>query len=138
MAVAQQSCKARWRVHKDDRIADLRKLWRAYSDGNEDGVPDIGNLNEYGLGFDYVAAGTFRGQREGYFRYQLSWGGPSDEFRFYVGADLEPYRVGYSFMDWFDGAHRNLRGKDLALLLELWHGFFDACDLRGMVDAAHE
>ncbi len=89
-------------------------------------------LNEHGLGFDYVARGTFEGQEEGYFRYQLSWGGPSDEFRFYTeGPHFEPYRIEYWFMDWFDGASRTLYGSDLDFMVELWNGFLE-------VGAAHE
>lgn len=39
-------------------------------------------FNEYALCFDYVASGTFSDQEEAYFRYQISWGGPSEELRF--------------------------------------------------------
>ena len=31
------------------------------------------------LSFDYVAPHTFNDQPEGYWRWQFSWGGPSDE-----------------------------------------------------------
>tara|TARA_R100000353_G_scaffold119912_1_gene85408 strand:+ start:4118 stop:4594 length:477 start_codon:yes stop_codon:yes gene_type:complete len=55
--------------------------------------------NEAGLCFDYVEAGTFKDQRAGYYRWQLSYGGPSEEFRLYENGDLE-----YWFLDWFDGA----------------------------------
>lgn len=55
--------------------------------------------NEAGLGFDYVEAGTFKDQRAGYYRWQLSYGGPSEEFRLFDNGDLE-----YWFLDWFDGA----------------------------------
>lgn len=55
--------------------------------------------NEAGLSFDYVEAGTFKDQRAGYYRWQLSYGGPSEEFRLYENGDLE-----YWYLDWFDGA----------------------------------
>ena len=61
-------------------------------------------LENYGLDFSYVAPHTFSDQPEGYYRYQLSWGGPSDEFRIYVDNMTRPVRVEYWFMDWFDGA----------------------------------
>ena len=35
------------------------------------------------LGFDYVAPHTWDDQPEGYWRWQFSWGGPSDELRGY-------------------------------------------------------
>lgn len=56
-------------------------------------------VNQSGLCFDRVEAGTFKGQRAGYWRWQLSWGGPSEEFRLFDNGDLE-----YWYMDWFDGA----------------------------------
>src|SRR5690242_2167799 len=82
-------------------------------------------MSDYGLSFDYVSAGTFREQTVAYFRWQLSWGGPSDEFRFFVNPDLTCHRIEYWFMDWFDGAHRILADADQAFLLELWAWFCD-------------
>tara|TARA_R100001443_G_scaffold116608_1_gene137539 strand:- start:13442 stop:13792 length:351 start_codon:yes stop_codon:yes gene_type:complete len=52
------------------------------------------------LSFDYVEPNTFEGQEVGYYRYQMSWGGPSDEFRMYDNSD----KIQYWFLDWFDGA----------------------------------
>ena len=57
----------------------------------------------YALAFDYVEPETFPDQPEGYFRYQISWGGPSDEIRFYVNLDGSCHRAEYWFLDWFDG-----------------------------------
>lgn len=65
-------------------------------------------FTEYGLAIDYVEDGTEFNPGGGYVRYQLSWGGPSDEFRFYVDADLHCYRIDYAFLDWFDGATRDV------------------------------
>lgn len=61
----------------------------------------------YGLSFNYVAAGTFEDQDMPYYSYQISWGGPSSEIRFYPSG-----KVRYYFMDWFDGAYRNITGED--------------------------
>ena len=55
--------------------------------------------NQAGLCFDRVEAGTFKDQRAAYWRWQLSYGGPSEEFRLYDNKDLE-----YWYLDWFDGA----------------------------------
>lgn len=94
------------------RLDDLRRLL-----GGEE-CEELGAFAHYALGFDYVAPGTFDDQKEGYFRYQLSWGGPSDEFRFFVNPDLSCHRVEYWFLDWFDGAHRVCEQD--AVLLQLW------------------
>ena len=80
---------------------------------------------EYGLSFDYVAPDTFKDQEQGYFRYQISWGGPSEEFRFYVGAELNPYKIEFWFLDWFDGASRRLYGNDFDLLYDIFQFFKD-------------
>jgi len=56
----------------------------------------IQGINEYGLSFEYV------NPEDGgspFYRWLLSWGGPSDELRFY-----EYGRTVYHFMDWYDGA----------------------------------
>lgn len=119
----QKSCKERVRSHFKNRISDLEKLWKAYKEDPEKQVEDLGNFNEYGLCFDYVAPHTFEDQKWGYFRYQLSWGGPSDEFRFYCDENLNPIEIEYWFLDWFDGASITLSGKNYALLEEIFQDF---------------
>ena len=61
-------------------------------------------ISEYGLCFDWVEPNTFNDQKEGFWRWQLSWGGPSDEFRIFVNEDNKIYKIEYWYMDWFDGA----------------------------------
>ena len=127
----QLSCKQRWAKEKNQTIGTLRKLWNAHCKGENSNYykkieEEYGNLYEYGLCFDYVAPGTFTDQLEGYWRYQISYGGPSDEFRFYAsGPDQPCYRIEYTFLDWFDGESRALRGKDLTLLELIWNWFQD-------------
>ena len=80
----------------------------------------IGHPHEYGLSFDYVEPDTFDDQPDGYWRYQLSWGGPSDEFRFHGDGRIE-----YRYHDWWDGAGKNLIGSDFTLMedwAENWLG----------------
>ena len=125
------SCREHWLAEKNNEIKTLRKLWRLYQSGDENGDPDLGRFEEHGLSFDYVAPGTFKNKR-GYWRYQISYGGPSDEFRFYAeplyrGRNFEPslVRIEYWFLDWFDGYGRKLTGKDEALMREIWENFVD-------------
>ena len=62
-------------------------------------------VNNNALSWDYVEPGTFEDQEDGYYRLQLSWGGPSDEFRIYtIGDTLDIDCINYHYMDWFDGA----------------------------------
>lgn len=86
-------------------------------------------LYDYGLSFDYVAPGTFEGQTEGYIRYQISWGGPSEEIRFFVSPSHDEYsnpyyRAEFWFLDWFDGARLDVTADETVATLYDW---FDSC-----------
>ena len=74
---------------------------------------DLEEFYQYGLDFSFVEPETFKNQHIGYYRYQLSWGGPSDEIRFYRCGKIE-----YWYMDWFDGACKIITDKDWALWLQ--------------------
>ena len=78
----------------------------------KDRQKDIGNNEFEPLGFDYVEPHTFEKQPEGYWRWQFSWGGPSDELRAYVNEHKEIHRLEYWFMDWMDGAKLELQPGD--------------------------
>ena len=117
------TCSERVQKHFTGRMQDIRKLWEADCKG-EESTDDLGSLNDYGLSFDYVAPNTFGDQDQGYFRYQLSWGGPSDEFRFYVNPDLTPYKIEYWFLDWFDGAPILLVDSDKTFMKEFFMMYF--------------
>ena len=83
-AQRERSCANQVQEHLEDRLKDLHTL--------------------QGLCFDYVDPNTFNDQREGYWRWQLSWGGPGDEFRIFVNPDKSVHRIEYWYMDWYDGA----------------------------------
>lgn len=107
----------------------VRFLWEQYKTDPEASDENEGTWTEYGLSFDYVAPGTFNDQKRGYFRYQISWGGPSDEFRFYCDERLQITRIEYWYLDWFDGAKVTIRSKrDLAVWAEIWSDWSD-CEL---------
>jgi len=120
------TCKDRIRDQWAGRKADLRVFM-----GDPDGNEDIGSFYDYGLAFDYVTPGTFKDQTRGYWRYQLSWGGPSDEIRFYgevQGFRAALDRADYHFMDWFDGAKINV--TDEPVVQWLWQHFADCESLQ--------
>ena len=71
----------------------------------KDRQEDLKNPEYEALGFDYVEPHTFTDQAEGYWRWQFSWGGPSDELRAYVNRDDTIHRLEYWYLDWGDGAH---------------------------------
>ena len=61
-------------------------------------------VNMTALSWDFVEANSFNDQKVGYYRLQLSYGGPSTEFRVYTDKDLNIDRIEYWYLDWFDGA----------------------------------
>lgn len=132
----QATCKDRVAKHLRGRVKDIRKLWEMYQRDPELSDEELGVFNEYGLCFDYVAPGTFRDQKRGYFRYQLSTGGPGDEFRFYCDENLRPARIEYWFLDWYDGAKIILHGKDEALLSEIFADFKEMGSVQAELDKA--
>ncbi len=97
------TCEERIDEHLESRAEDFLGFMNGMSsdddDTREETLEEFGN---YGLCVDFVEPFTFDDQDEGYLRYQLSWGGPGDELRFYDG------RVEYWFLDWFDGASRDV------------------------------
>ena len=78
-------------------------------------IDDLPEFFNYGLCFDFVEVGTFNDQNEGYYRYQLSWGGPSEEIRFYHDGRIE-----FVFLDWFVGVGFDVTGEDWAEWLSEW------------------
>lgn len=123
----EKKCKDKVSNALKSRMDDITKLWDAEKNGIESGVEGLGTFNEYGLSFDYVASGTFNGQRRGYFRYQISYGGPSEEFRFYCTEGFNIDRIEFWYLDWFDGAKRILHGKNLETMEEIFN-FFKECE----------
>ncbi len=82
---------------------------------------EIGSFYDYGLSIDYVAPETFEDTNEGYLRYQLSWGGPSDEIRFYFTPGFHvAYRIEYVFLDWGTGVGFDVTNEDWAQWLFDW------------------
>ncbi|KTB49276.1 hypothetical protein DEALK_01890 [Dehalogenimonas alkenigignens] len=127
----QGSCRERLNAELKDRLRDIRTLWRLNQKHPDASHPELGKFKEYGLVLDYVAKGTFQDQKRGYFRWQLSWGGPADEFRFYLDEDLDAVEIRYLFLDWNDCASKKLSGDTYKLLDEIFQHFKDI----GIVEA---
>ena len=76
-------------------------------------------VNSNASSWDWVDAEDEK--NPGYFRLQLSWGGPSDEFRIYtIGDTLDIDCINYHYMDWFDGASISVSEDTLS---------FDVCQM---------
>jgi len=81
----------------------------------------IERFNQYGLSFDYVELD--KDTEQDYFRYQLSYGGPSDEIRFYDNGAIE-----YVFLDWFCGVGFNVTNDEVFKQLREWFKELDMLD----------
>lgn len=137
MTTKQPTCAERVAEHWASRKAALEALWRRETQEHSSNCTSLGHedddlcdcwgegeLNEYGLSFDYVAPDAFTDQPEGYWRYQISTGGPGDELRFYASTpDSRCYRIEYWLLDWFDEAHIDITREEIAS--NLWDWFRD-------------
>lgn len=88
-------------------ISEIREFIRLHE--------QLGSWFDYGLSYDYVELGTFDDQDEDYFRFQMSWGGPSDELRFY-----EDGTIIYVYLDWFSGVGFDVTGEVWAEWVKEW------------------
>tara|TARA_R110002050_G_scaffold222603_4_gene358420 strand:- start:868 stop:1323 length:456 start_codon:yes stop_codon:yes gene_type:complete len=103
----KETCEDRITEAIISRGEDFTRFMNCYSFG-EDYINETDSEDEvldefynYGLDISMVEIGTFRDQTEPYLRYQISYGGPSEELRFYQNGTVE-----FWFLDWFDGAHK--------------------------------
>ena len=115
----EKKCKDRIKAEWRDRSADIKKLWALWNEDSDANDDDLGNLNEYGLGFWYTPAEK---RRAGYFVWQFSTGGPGDEIRFWTDPQFNLIRAEYWFLDWFDGAHIDV--TDNETVRDIWESFF--------------
>ena len=89
-------------------------------------------VNQLGLSFDYVPANLSTFPACGYWRWQLSYGGPSDEFRVFTDIYKNIDRVEYAYLDWFDAASHEIRDIPAALRDALeWFLEFSSYDQEG-------
>jgi hypothetical protein len=98
--------------------------WETYAEENGHGTQEQSEaFSEYGLSFEYIEP---ENGENGYFCYLMSWGGPSDELRFYVDVGGTAYKIEYWFKDWFDGASIDVTGDQAAKACADW---FEQCEM---------
>ena len=74
---------------------------------------ELGSLYDYGLEFCPVED---KGGEIEYYRYLLSYGGPSTEIRFY------PHRIEFVYLDWFCGVGFDVSSDRVFQQLREWFG----------------
>lgn len=136
---AEKTCQHRIDEHLPGRIAQVAEWLEAEREGEE---PD-----EMFLSVEYVVPEVPEGETGTcapvpFFRLLMSYGGPSDEFRIYaspVGLSCGQmvwrcWKVEYVFLDWFDGAVRELSGSNLDSLLALFMDWDECGVWQGKLD----
>lgn len=76
---------------------------------------DLSKWSEYGLSFDFVEIGTFDDRKEAYYRYQFSWGGPTEEIRIYEDGEIV-----FVYLNWYCGVGFDVSGEDQFIWLVDW------------------
>ena len=108
--MSEKTCEDRIDAALISRAEDFTEMWD---------TEDWDSLNEYGLAINRVEHELLKMNKEqrqeyegDYIRYQISWGGPSEEIRFY------PHKIEFAFMDWFDCAKRDITNLEWAQWLK--------------------
>jgi len=113
--VKKETCKDKVEPALQDIIQDWTEAQKYYDiDEEKRYTPEDDSLsshddffdyvNNYGLCFDYVSPNTFEDQNVGYFRYQVCYGGPTQEFRIFTDYNKNIDRIEFWYLDWFDGS----------------------------------
>jgi hypothetical protein len=90
------------------------EIFNEYEDEIRDELRE--RFYEYALSFDVVHADN---PGESYVRYQISFGGPAEEIRFFCDFNRRPYKAEFWFLDWFDGASRDCTHRpEIELLID--------------------
>ena len=99
----------------ESRMQDIRTLWKAEQEGGyfDDTYP-LGTLSDYGLCLDFVEAGTFEEPLHPYYRYRISYGGPTEEFRIFLNGEVE-----FWYIPWFDGYCVQVKGEDAEVIRQI-------------------
>lgn len=94
-------------------------------------------FSEFALSYDYV---DYEGDGKGFIQYQLSWGGPSDEFRIYLNKNYEPDHIEYWYMDWYDSAKIDLKkdSDEWNLLIHVFNYYGGSKYAQEMIKAYHD
>lgn len=123
--------RATGRKHLESRATDFEGYMKYGTDRDEPGswreteealafFELTGSFYDYGLAVDYVTPGTFN-NKAGYLRYQLSYGGPSEEIRFYFTPKArEAYKIEFVYLDWGTGVGFDITNEDWAKWLFDW------------------
>lgn len=105
MSTKETTCEERIDAYLAEVSGDIKEMYKADIENGGGGYDP-----HYALHVDVVVDENGDAQ---YGQFMMSWGGPSDEIRFHYDGKIE-----YIFMDWFDGASRDITEHDWAQWLK--------------------
>ena len=91
-----------------DTLKDYQDAFNYFKQDEYQGKPDkdyegykdfFDYVNQSGLSFDFVEANTFKDQKCGYWRFQMSWGGPSVDGASIRVSDDVIYQICQMFLE---------------------------------------
>ena len=141
----QATCAERIRDEYVDRIETIESIFDCIDDGHNNSDDDAidaayNKLDHMALDpqtpLEYIPSDTYDAQDEGFIRWHLSWGGPEDQFRFFIDEHGGITDIEYHFMDWFDGAviNVNMTGYHAELLDRVFDWHTGGCPLHLIKD----
>ena len=111
----QKSCEERIDEELRSRIADFKQALESAKKNNGKVVKEDYTyenitewINSYALAYEDHP--HYRAKK-----LELSYGGPQDYFLFFEDGTIE-----YHFLNWFDGAKKELYGKDKEIMKEIY------------------
>ena len=85
-----------------DQLADIFRRMDSEDAETYNNAQD--EWHDFGLSYQYVEPFTFDDQRDGYWRFQISFGGPSEELRAWFDSNDQLRALEFWFLDWGEGA----------------------------------
>lgn len=100
----ERRAQSAYQSRRDELAEIFRRMDQQLDNDPEREDEAMTEWHNYGLSFDYVEPFTFDNQRDGYWRFQISWGGPSEELRAWYDSEDNLRALEFWFLDWGEGA----------------------------------
>ena len=83
------------------RRDDLKEIFKRMDSTDEETADEaMSEWHNYGLSFDYIEPFTYDDQRDGYYCFLISWGGPSEELRAWFDSDDQLRALEFVYLNW--------------------------------------
>jgi AAA+ ATPase superfamily predicted ATPase len=113
----KRTCEDRIDQELKDRVKEFQEALKSY---DENGKITLEDGEEYEDLIDYLNSVALALTKTEVYRLELSYGGPQDYIEFEYDPETKSLtRITYCFLDWFDGAKREIKeGSEAWRVLE--------------------